>query len=128
MTDRNGTLTVEGDRAVLSFERRLPFPIEAVWSAITDPMERRQWMGETVIDPRQGRRHRDGADGSAATSGSEADDGTDVDAAPADVHPSDMRTCRELGRRVATVTQQLVAGRIATSAASFPAASSAAIR
>ena len=35
MTD--GRLTIDGDRAVLSFERHLPFPIEAVWSAITDP-------------------------------------------------------------------------------------------
>lgn len=45
---------VEGDRAVLNFKRRLPFPIEAVWSAITDPAERKQWMGEMTIDARVG--------------------------------------------------------------------------
>lgn len=54
MTPAEGTLTVEGDRAVLTFERRLPFPIDAVWSAITDPAERGQWFGATVIDPREG--------------------------------------------------------------------------
>ena len=46
---------------------------------------------------------------------------TDVDADPDDVHPSDVRTCRYLGHRVATVTRQLNLGR----AASAPAASSA---
>ncbi|AMO62039.1 Activator of Hsp90 ATPase homolog 1-like protein [Mycolicibacterium phlei] len=56
MSDRNGTLTVHGDRAVLTFERRLPYPVEAVWSAITDPDERREWFGATVIEPRTGGR------------------------------------------------------------------------
>lgn len=54
MTGREGRLTVEGDKAVLTFERRLPFPIDAVWSAITDPQERAQWFGETTIEPREG--------------------------------------------------------------------------
>ena len=54
MTAREGRLTIDGDRAVLSFERRLPFPIETVWSAITDPAHRNEWMGETTIDARQG--------------------------------------------------------------------------
>ena len=54
MTERDGRLTVDGDRAVLNFERRLPFPIEVVWSAITDPDERAQWFGETTIDAREG--------------------------------------------------------------------------
>lgn len=54
MTPAEGTLTVEGDRAVLTFERRLPFPIDVVWSAITDPAERGQWFGATVIEPRVG--------------------------------------------------------------------------
>ncbi len=54
MTDRDGQLTIEGDRAVLTFERRLPYPIEAVWSAITDPAHRNRWMGETTIDAREG--------------------------------------------------------------------------
>jgi uncharacterized protein YndB with AHSA1/START domain len=54
MSERDGRLTIDGERAVLSFERRLPFPIEAVWSAITDPEERREWFGETTLDPREG--------------------------------------------------------------------------
>ena len=54
MTDRDGRLTIDGERAVLTFERRLPYPIDAVWSAITDPDERREWFGETTIDPREG--------------------------------------------------------------------------
>ena len=39
---------------MLNFERRLPFPVEVVWSAITDPREREQWFGETTIDAREG--------------------------------------------------------------------------
>jgi uncharacterized protein YndB with AHSA1/START domain len=54
MSERTGRLSVDGDRAVLNFERRLPFPIEVVWSAITDPNEREQWFGETSIEPHQG--------------------------------------------------------------------------
>ena len=54
MTGREGQLTIQGDRAVLTFERRLPYPIEAVWSAITDPGERAQWFGETMVDAREG--------------------------------------------------------------------------
>ena len=54
MTGREGRLTIQGDRAVLTFERRLPYPIEAVWSAITDPGERAQWFGETTVDAREG--------------------------------------------------------------------------
>ncbi|WP_193047429.1 SRPBCC family protein [Mycolicibacterium baixiangningiae] len=54
MSGREGRLTVDGERAVLTFERRLPFPIEAVWSAITDPDERGQWFGATTIDAREG--------------------------------------------------------------------------
>jgi uncharacterized protein YndB with AHSA1/START domain len=54
MSAPDGRLTVEGDRAVLTFERRLPYPIEAVWSAITDPSERRQWFGDTTIEGHAG--------------------------------------------------------------------------
>ncbi|KUI21784.1 ATPase [Mycobacterium sp. IS-1496] len=54
MSVRDGRLIVDGDRAVLTFERRLPFPIDVVWSAITDPAERGQWFGHTTIDGRDG--------------------------------------------------------------------------
>jgi NAD(P)H dehydrogenase (quinone) len=53
---------------------------------------------------------------------------TDVDAEPNGVHPSDVRTCRHLGERVALVTRQLNVGRAATSAVSSPEASSAPAR
>jgi uncharacterized protein YndB with AHSA1/START domain len=54
MTSHEGQLTIEGDKAVLSFERRLPYSVEAVWSAITDPAHRNRWMGQTTIDAREG--------------------------------------------------------------------------
>lgn len=44
-----GTVTTNGDHATLTFERRLPFPIDRVWAAITDPAERAQWFGTTQI-------------------------------------------------------------------------------
>ncbi len=54
MTGKEGKLTIEGDKAMLSFERRLPYSVEAVWTAITDPAHRNQWMGQTTIDAREG--------------------------------------------------------------------------
>jgi uncharacterized protein YndB with AHSA1/START domain len=53
MTDE-GSLTVDGELAVLTFERLLPYPVESVWSAITDPAERANWMGHTTIDAHHG--------------------------------------------------------------------------
>jgi uncharacterized protein YndB with AHSA1/START domain len=49
MTDY-GTVTVEGAHATLTFQRRLPFPIDRVWAAITDPAERKAWLGTTHIE------------------------------------------------------------------------------
>jgi uncharacterized protein YndB with AHSA1/START domain len=54
MTRHEGELTVDGELATLRFERRLAHAIEAVWSAITDPAQRNQWMGATTIDARAG--------------------------------------------------------------------------
>ncbi|WP_394835234.1 SRPBCC family protein [Pendulispora rubella] len=51
---RNGRVIVDDGFATLSFERRLLHPIEDVWTAITDPDERRAWLGETHIEPRVG--------------------------------------------------------------------------
>lgn len=56
MTAREGRLVIEGDRAMLVFERRLPYPVETVWAAITDPQQRSRWMGPTTIEPREGGR------------------------------------------------------------------------
>ena len=54
MTAHDGRVLVDGNRAVLQFERRLPYSVEQVWTAITDPQHRGKWLGRTVIDPRQG--------------------------------------------------------------------------
>lgn len=48
MTDY-GTVTTDGDHATLTFHRRLKFPIDRVWAAITSPAERAQWFGTTHI-------------------------------------------------------------------------------
>ena len=51
---RNGRVIVDDGFATLSFERRLPHPIEDVWAAITDPEERAAWLGESRIEPHVG--------------------------------------------------------------------------
>jgi uncharacterized protein YndB with AHSA1/START domain len=45
-----GTVTRTDTHAILTFERRLPFPIADVWAAITDPAERKAWLGTTHIE------------------------------------------------------------------------------
>ncbi|MBV8097876.1 MAG: SRPBCC family protein [Verrucomicrobia bacterium] len=50
----NGFIDVEGGLATLTFKRRLAYPIEEVWAAITDPEQRRDWFGATAIDGRPG--------------------------------------------------------------------------
>ncbi|MFS8101313.1 SRPBCC domain-containing protein [Lentzea alba] len=45
-----GTVTLTDTHAILTFERRLPFPIERVWAAITDPAQRKAWLGTTHIE------------------------------------------------------------------------------
>ncbi len=51
---RAGTVTVQGDSATLEFQRRLAHPIEAVWAALTEPVQRAAWFGTTTIDARAG--------------------------------------------------------------------------
>jgi uncharacterized protein YndB with AHSA1/START domain len=51
---RTGTLSIRGDVATLTYQRWLPYPIETVWAAITDPAERKAWFGETTIEAREG--------------------------------------------------------------------------
>jgi uncharacterized protein YndB with AHSA1/START domain len=50
----SGTIIAEGDSATLHFRRRLPFSVEAVWAALTEPAQRAAWFGPTQIEPRQG--------------------------------------------------------------------------
>lgn len=54
MNARNGELLIDGEHALISFVRHLPYPIEAVWAAITDPEQRAAWFGRTTIDARPG--------------------------------------------------------------------------
>lgn len=54
MSDRYGKLAIDGQQAVLTFVRHLPYPIEAVWAAIADPEQRAAWFGETIVDGRVG--------------------------------------------------------------------------
>ena len=49
MSERAGTVTVVDGTATMTFVRRLPHPIEAVWAALTEPAQRAAWFGETVI-------------------------------------------------------------------------------
>jgi uncharacterized protein YndB with AHSA1/START domain len=49
-----GKVVIDGDRAALVFERRIPHPIAAVWAAITEPDQRAAWLGPTSIEPHEG--------------------------------------------------------------------------
>ena len=53
MTDL-GQLTIDGGSTAITFRRRLPYPIETVWAAITDPDQRKSWFGQTTLDARAG--------------------------------------------------------------------------
>ncbi|MFP2932731.1 SRPBCC family protein [Pyxidicoccus sp. 3LG] len=50
-----GEVRIEGGTATLVFQRRLRHPPEAVWAALTDPEQLRQWFMTTAkIDGRPG--------------------------------------------------------------------------
>jgi hypothetical protein len=51
---RDGTVDIDGDRATMTFHRHIPHTIDAVWAAITDPLQRAAWFGATTIEPRTG--------------------------------------------------------------------------
>ncbi|HEY5226915.1 MAG TPA: SRPBCC family protein [Opitutaceae bacterium] len=52
----NGELTYDGDFARLFYQRRLPYPRERVWAALTDPEQVKKWLMATsvAIDGRPG--------------------------------------------------------------------------
>jgi uncharacterized protein YndB with AHSA1/START domain len=52
--DRLGSLDVLGACATMTFRRRLPYPIDEVWAALTEPARRAAWFGTTTIEPRAG--------------------------------------------------------------------------
>jgi uncharacterized protein YndB with AHSA1/START domain len=51
---REGTATLDGENAVLRFERRLNHSVERVWEAITQPAEIEAWWGRADVDARPG--------------------------------------------------------------------------
>lgn len=55
---RDGKLTLDGDTAVIRFERHLRHPIAKVWEAITEPGTIEQWLAPAEVDPRPGGRFR----------------------------------------------------------------------
>ena len=69
----NGTIEVSaGDQAVLRFRRRVPYPVQRVWAALTQPAELAGWWGDAEVDLRVGgafvlRWRNTAADGSTAT-------------------------------------------------------------
>jgi uncharacterized protein YndB with AHSA1/START domain len=54
MTQADGTLVVSGEIAVIAFERRLRHSVEVVWAALTEPQELTAWLGQGVLEPREG--------------------------------------------------------------------------
>ena len=44
MSSRFGTARKDGDIHVLSYERRLAYPLAAVWAAITGPDRLAEWL------------------------------------------------------------------------------------
>ncbi len=53
--ETRGKVTIEGEYAILRYERKLTYPREVVWKAITDPRVLAGWFNtEAVIDGRIG--------------------------------------------------------------------------
>jgi uncharacterized protein YndB with AHSA1/START domain len=53
MTDL-GTISAQGTTRTVRFERTLAFSAEAVWAALTEPEQLREWLAEAVVDPGEG--------------------------------------------------------------------------
>jgi uncharacterized protein YndB with AHSA1/START domain len=54
-SSQKGEVIIEGDYVTLKYERRLAYPREVVWKAITDPNELEMWFNnKAVIDGRNG--------------------------------------------------------------------------
>jgi uncharacterized protein YndB with AHSA1/START domain len=53
--ESKGTVTSKGEYVTLRYERRLSYPREVVWKAISDPIDLAGWMNtKAVIDGRSG--------------------------------------------------------------------------
>jgi uncharacterized protein YndB with AHSA1/START domain len=54
VTDAYGTIIDGADgTSSIRFERRLPFPIEAVWAALTEQEQLNQWFSAGKLEPRE---------------------------------------------------------------------------
>lgn len=49
-----GTILLEDGRAAICFERRYPYPVETVWTALTEPSELAAWLGHVQLEGRAG--------------------------------------------------------------------------
>jgi uncharacterized protein YndB with AHSA1/START domain len=53
--ESKGTVTSKGEYVTLRYERRISYPREVVWKAISDPIDLAGWMNtKAVIDGRSG--------------------------------------------------------------------------
>lgn len=48
-----GTITDHEDDSTITFERRLPFPVQDVWAALTEQDQLNQWFSAGTIEHRQ---------------------------------------------------------------------------
>jgi len=52
---KNGTVTIEGEHAILQYKRILPHSLEDVWKTITEPEQLSKWFStKATIDGRPG--------------------------------------------------------------------------
>ncbi|MGF7233628.1 MAG: SRPBCC domain-containing protein, partial [Frankia sp.] len=49
-----GTVTRNGDRSILRYERHLRHPVAAVWAAITEPEQLVAWLADAQLEPIEG--------------------------------------------------------------------------
>ncbi|MGD0723321.1 MAG: SRPBCC family protein [Roseiarcus sp.] len=57
LQEQLGSFERRDDRIDMRFERRYPRSIETVWSALTDPVRLKDWMGAAHVEPRAGGRY-----------------------------------------------------------------------
>jgi len=49
-----GEIIADGETRTVRFERHLPFPPAAVWSALTEPEQLAAWLAEATFEPHEG--------------------------------------------------------------------------
>ncbi len=53
---KDGSVESDGDWRTVRFERSMPYSVERLWAAITEPSELRVWLAEAVVEPVPGGR------------------------------------------------------------------------